>query len=97
MTIRLSRGSVANLGRYPLNPFSAGTVIRRQNLTSVDVRFWRLKTVPALKELKKSYWPWTHNIGIQMKREELTKICMTILNNKKPFDLHGLYNNISAL
>ena len=29
----------------------AGTVFRRQNLTSVDVRFWRLKTVSALKEL----------------------------------------------
>ena len=34
------------------NPFSAGTVFRRQNLTSVDVRFWRLKTIHALKELK---------------------------------------------
>ena len=34
------------------NPFSAGTVFKRQNLTSVDVRFGGLKTVPALKELK---------------------------------------------
>ena len=33
-----------------MDPFSAGTVFRRQNLTSVDVRFWRLKTIPALKE-----------------------------------------------
>ena len=24
---------------------------RRQNLMSIDVRFWRLQTVPALKEL----------------------------------------------
>ena len=31
--------------------FSAGTVFIRQNLTSVDVRFWRIKTVPALKRL----------------------------------------------
>ena len=38
-----------------LNPFSAGIVFRRQNLTSVDVRFWSLKTIPALKELKKIY------------------------------------------
>ena len=27
---------------------SAGIDIRRQNLTSVDVRFWRLKSIPAL-------------------------------------------------
>ena len=36
-----------------INPFSAGTVFIRQNLTSADVRFWRIKTVSALKELKK--------------------------------------------
>ena len=29
------------------NPFSAGTVFTRQNLTPVDIR--RIKTVPALK------------------------------------------------
>ena len=29
--------------------FSAGTVFIRQNLTSTDVRFWCIKTVPALK------------------------------------------------
>ena len=29
------------------NPSSAGTDFRRQNLTSVDVRFWRLKAIPA--------------------------------------------------
>ena len=39
-------------GHYKLfNSFSAGTDFRRQNLTSKDVRFWRLKTVPALKGL----------------------------------------------
>ena len=31
------------------NPFSAGTVFRRQNLTSTDVR--RLRAVPALKNV----------------------------------------------
>ena len=31
--------------------FSAGTVFIRQNLPSVDGRFWRIKTVPALKGL----------------------------------------------
>ena len=30
------------------SPFSAGTDIRRQNLTSNDVRLWRLKSIPAL-------------------------------------------------
>ena len=29
--------------------FSVGVNFRRQNLTSVDVRFWRLKTIPTLK------------------------------------------------
>ena len=35
-----------------INPFSAGTDLRRQNLTSIDVRFRRLKTIFSLKELK---------------------------------------------
>ena len=30
--------------------FSAGTDFRRQNLTSVDVTFWRLKSIPAEKQ-----------------------------------------------
>ena len=29
--------------------FNARTVFKRQNLTSTDVRFWRVKAVPALK------------------------------------------------
>ena len=41
-----------NLINIIFNPFSAGTVFRRQNLTSKDVRFWRLKTLPALKKVK---------------------------------------------
>ena len=37
------------------NSFSAGSsFIICQNLTSTDVRFWRIKTVPALKELSLS-------------------------------------------
>ena len=40
-------------GHYKyFNSFSAGTVFIRQNLTSTDVRFWCIKTVPALKGLK---------------------------------------------
>ena len=30
------------------NSYSAGIALSRQNLTSVDVRFWRLKSIPAL-------------------------------------------------
>ena len=30
------------------NPYSAGIEFSRQNLTSVDVRFWRLRSIPAL-------------------------------------------------
>ena len=30
--------------------YSSGTVFLRQNLTSIDVRFWRIETVPAMKE-----------------------------------------------
>ena len=37
------------------NLFNAGTVFRRQNLPSKDVRFWRLKTIPTPKEFKKKY------------------------------------------
>ena len=36
-----------------INPFSALTVFRRQTLTSLDVRLWRLRTIPALEELNK--------------------------------------------
>ena len=35
-----------------LYSFSAEGIYGRQNLTSIDVGFWRLKTVPALKGLK---------------------------------------------
>ena len=31
-------------------PFSTGTDFRRQNLTSVDVKLWRLKSITALAE-----------------------------------------------
>ena len=36
---------------YHSYSFSAGIDFSRQNLTSVDVRFWRLKSVPALTGL----------------------------------------------
>ena len=37
-------------GQWTINPFSAGIDFRRHNLTYTDVRFWRLKSIPALKE-----------------------------------------------
>ena len=47
-------------GHYTFfNSFSAGIDFRRQNLTSTDVRFWRLKTVPALKGLEVN-WQYVH-------------------------------------
>ena len=39
---------IENLERPTFNPYSAGIDFSRQNLTSVDVRFWRLKSIPAL-------------------------------------------------
>ena len=41
-------GSTAIINIYP---FIAGIDFRRQNLTSTDFRFWRPKSVPALKGL----------------------------------------------
>ena len=35
-----------------VNLLSAGNVFIRRNLTSVDVKFWSIKTIPALKEIK---------------------------------------------
>ena len=79
--------------RGNINPFSAGTVFSRQNLTSVDVRFWRLKTVPAPKEIKNVRLPWIYNIGIQMEWEDIYKD----FKLKKNFVPHGLCKNNSAL
>ena len=36
------------------------------------------KSIPALKETKCMKWPWAHNIGIQMKQNELNKTFMMI-------------------
>ena len=55
----------------------------------MDVRSWRLKSTPVLKEYN-IYNGRGHNIGIQMERKELTKIIMMISNWKKTFGLHGL-------
>ena len=41
-----------NVNMWQFDPFSAGTVFLRQNLASVDVIFWRIKTIPALENTK---------------------------------------------
>ena len=33
---------------HVINPYSAGIDFSRQNLTSVDIKFWWLKSIPAL-------------------------------------------------
>ena len=60
----------------------------------LNVRFWRIKTVPALKELK-----YFHNIGIRMKRKEVTKTFTMISNLKKlVFEVYQcLYKSIFVL
>ena len=69
-----------------VNPYSAGIDFGRQNLTSVDVRFWRLKSIPA-----------PQNIGIQMNQKELTKTFIKISNRKKPFAFHHFQKKIQRL
>ena len=64
--------------------FSAGTDFSRQNLTSIDVRFWRLRSTPALKEYR------LHNTDIQIRRKELTETFMMISNWKNLWS-HGLF------
>ena len=66
-----------------LDPYSAGIDFRRQNLTSTDVRFWGLNSIPALWKLNYFYWPYTHTIGIQMSQKELAMTVMMISNRKK--------------
>ena len=46
--------------------YSAGINFRRQNLTTTDVRFWRLKSVPALEKWNESgFRPplWTYRLN----------------------------------
>ena len=53
---------------WSLNPFSLETVFIRQNLTSVDVKFCRIKTALTLKELKCYRLGRPITSGIQMNR-----------------------------
>ena len=79
------------------NPFGAGIDFSRQNLTSTDVRFWRLKSIPALKELKFYIGIWPIAYSIQMKRKKLTKTCMMISNWKNPLVFMVVQTYFSAV
>ena len=54
---------------------------RRQNLTPIDVRCWRPKSIPELKELR--FYNSRRPIGNQMKQKDLIKTVMKISNWKK--------------
>ena len=60
--------------------FSAGTVFIRQNLTSTDVSFWSIKTVPALKGLTNSTgvidWFWEESFVVTCQSRELSIISL---------------------
>ena len=56
---------------------------------SLDVRFY-----PRTERIENVKWPYTDNIGIHMKRIELTNTFM-IISNWQTF--HGLYIYMSAL
>ena len=71
---RVRRTSVWNgcvLLNWTIYPFCAGIDFRRQNLTSIDVGFWRLTSISALQGWTYLSWQWIPNIGIQMKRKHL--------------------------
>ena len=72
-----------NIKTTLVEPYSAGIDLRRQKLTSVDVRFfWRLKSIPALCENES---------------KSLTKTFMRISNWKKHVCLPRFSLKISAL
>ena len=70
----------SSLSKYPLNPISAEIDFRRLNLTSMDVRFWRIKSVYALKDCG----IYNGRKPIQMKRKKLTKTFRRISNCENP-------------
>ena len=59
-------------------PYRAGTDFSRQNLTSLNGRFRRLKSIPALMSKFFIKVVDHNNIGIQIKRKELNKTFVMI-------------------
>ena len=50
----------------------------------VRIRFQRIKSISALKELKYFQWSLTHNIGIQITQKGQAETFMVISNLKSP-------------
>ena len=83
----------------PTSPFQCGDrlytsesdVCRRQIMTCKDG--------PCTEWIKTFHKPYIYNTGIQMKRKELTIYISHLwsIQIDKNFDLHGLYQNNSAL
>ena len=72
---------VMNLHLLQIFSFSAGIVFKCQNLASVDARFWRLNTVPALRgwfTSKQVYCPLALRCGI-MNTIHTSPVTVTIL------------------
>ena len=78
------------------SPCTAWTAFMWQNLTSVDVRFWRIKSVHAVEKKKISNGhrliTRSDNMGIQMKWKEITKTFMLISSWKPPL-VSTVYTN----
>ena len=51
ITLHLNTYVISLLPFWMFDFFSAGIDFRRHNLTSIDVRFWRVKSLPALEGL----------------------------------------------
>ena len=67
------------------------------NLFSAGIDFRRLKSKAVWNKILYYSGRRPHNIGVQLKKKELTKTFRMISNLKKTFWFHGLYENISAL
>ena len=67
---------------YNFNSFIAGIDFRRQNLTSVDVRFWRLKSILAIEWLKNSILISSEIFWILISRVEILKIIRIVWMNE---------------
>ena len=75
---------------WKVNPFNAGTVFIRQILTYKD-------GLRAERNEIFIIWPYTYNIGIEMKWKELTKTFIMISSKKTTLVSHVLCKNNSAL
>ena len=76
------RGPVRDAIFGEMIPYSAGIDLRRQNLTTVDVRFRRLQPIPHWRNKNIYNDRRRVTLGIQINQKELTKSFMMISNWK---------------